>query len=433
MPNDPMRNDPPGAPAGHRPDAAARARQRLARWEPTIRAFVAVDDDAWSVLDTADGPLAGIAAGVKDIVDVRGFATRNGSAACAGAAPAPADAPLVAALRRAGAAIVGKTTSTEFAFVDPTDTRNPHDPSRTPGGSSSGSGAAVGAGVLDIAIATQTAGSLCRPASYCGAVGFKPSYGLFPMQGVTPLAPSFDTVGFIARSVAIAQAGYRAVAHAAAASGTTPGATRDDEAVPVVGLAAIDPAAPTTTAALAARVAAAAALARGGHAVAPVRFAIDFAEIVADHRCVMMHEAARLYGGLLETAGSLLRPHFAGLVREGLAVDARDAAAALRRLHAARDAYWDAVSGFGLLLACAVPGGAPTRAGGTTGYQHLLTPWTVFGGPLVSLPWGVDADGLPLSVMLAGAPGTDALVLAAAARLARDAPPLPVPAPAQDA
>jgi Asp-tRNA(Asn)/Glu-tRNA(Gln) amidotransferase A subunit family amidase len=406
--------DPRATAAG--PDRAAAARERFARREPTIRAFVEVDDAAWAVLDTAVGPLAGRSLGVKDIVDARGMPTRNGSAACAGAPPAASDAAVVAALRRAGAAVVGKTTSTEFAFVDPTDTRNPHDPARTPGGSSSGSGAAVGAGVLDIGIATQTAGSLCRPAAYCGAVGFKPGYGLYPMDGVTGLSPSFDTIGVIVRDVALARACHRAIV------GET--GTAQLPASWSVGLAPIDPAAPMTAPVVSARDAAVAALAGAGHRPTGTTAPIDFAAIVADHRRVMLSEAARLHGHLLESAGGLLRPAFCDMLREGRGVDPADAAAALRRLHDARSAFWDAVSGFDALIACAVPAVAPPRAGGTTGYQHLLTPWTVFGGPLVVLPWGSDDDGLPLSVMLAGAPGTEAALLSMAEALERLAPPL---------
>lgn len=155
--------------------------------------------------------LAGITVGVKDIIDVAGVPTRNSGAACAQAKPATIDATVVALLRRAGAHIVCKTTTTEFAFTDPTDCRNPHDVKRTPGGSSSGSSAAVGAGLLDMALGTQTAGSLCRPAAYCGVVGFKPSYGVLSTRGVTPLARSFDTVGIITRSVKLAHQGFVAM------------------------------------------------------------------------------------------------------------------------------------------------------------------------------------------------------------------------------
>jgi Asp-tRNA(Asn)/Glu-tRNA(Gln) amidotransferase A subunit family amidase len=188
-------------------------RDNVRQWEPYIHAFSALDETPSEGIEP--GPLSGMAVGVKDIIDVAGLPTRNGSDACRDAPPAAHDANVVAALRNVGADIIGKTTTTEFAFTDPTACRNPYDVNRSPGGSSSGSGAAVAAGVVDIALGTQTAGSLCRPAAYCGAVGFKPSYGVLPTDGVTPLAPSFDTVGIIAGSVGVVQAAFRQMAPAA--------------------------------------------------------------------------------------------------------------------------------------------------------------------------------------------------------------------------
>ena len=162
-------------------------------WDKQIHAFVALEEfSCQDGLSVGNASLAGLTVGVKDIIDVAGLSTRNGSLTCRQAGPATADAEVVAALRNAGARIIGKTTTTEFAFTDPTNCRNPYDLRRTPGGSSSGSGAAVAAGMVDIALGTQTAGSLIRPAAYCGVVGFKPSYGVLPTVGVTPLAPSFD-------------------------------------------------------------------------------------------------------------------------------------------------------------------------------------------------------------------------------------------------
>lgn len=416
MPQD--RIDPPVGPR------ATQARVRQQRWEPVIRAFVMLDDGAWDRLDDATGPLAGVSLGVKDIVDAAGLPTRNGSLAFADAAPAGADAAVVAALRAAGAAVVGKTASTEFAFLDPTRARNPHAPAHTPGGSSSGSGAAVGAGVLDLAIATQTAGSLCRPAAYCGAVGFKPGYGRLPLDGVTKLAPSFDTLGFITRDVAVARAAWRAMPWVGAAG--IADADRDAASL-AVGLALIDPAAPMTAPLLAARDAAAAALAAQGHRVAPATGEVDFSAIVADHRVVMLFEAAAQHGHLLDREAAPLGPHISAALREGRLISDSQAAAAGRRLGAARTHFWAAMSAFDVLVAPPVPAVAPRIDGGTTGYQHMLTAWTVFGGPLLSLPWGVDAAGLPLAVMLAGPPGSDDRVLAVGAQLERAAPPMPRP------
>ncbi|MFZ4758850.1 MAG: amidase family protein [Burkholderiaceae bacterium] len=409
----------------HPASLAAAARDRLATWEPTIRAFVALDTEAFDRLDsTPSGLLGGLAVGVKDIIDVRGLPTRFGSRAFGDAPPCEHDARCVAALRDAGAVIVGKTTSTEFAFTDPTDTRNPYDPDRTPGGSSSGSGAAVGAGVLDLAIATQTAGSLCRPAAYCGVTGFKPTRCVVSTIGVAPLAPSFDTVGVIARDVGTAALAYR-VWVGDPVDLLTP---VHDAPWPSVGVAPLDPDAPMTAPALAARDAAAAGLAAHGAPVGTPMATVPFAAIVADHRRVMLHEAARHHGHLLARAPGTLQPNFSAALHEGLAIGADEADAARARLQTARDAFWRAMSDHDVLLACPVPASAPMRTAGTTGWQHLLTPWTVFGGPLLCLPWGVDPDGLPCAVMLCGAPGTDRAVLAAGLRLEALAPPRPRPA-----
>ncbi len=163
--------------------------------------------------DHAPRPLEGLTVGVKDIIDVAGLQTRYGSPLFEDAPPAARDAAVVAKMREAGAIIVGKTVTTELATFVPAETRNPRDLTRTPGGSSSGSAAAVAAGHVDIAIGTQTAGSIIRPAAYCGVYGFKPSFGLVPTDGVLVQCPSFDTVGVFARSLTHIEAWMAAVTH----------------------------------------------------------------------------------------------------------------------------------------------------------------------------------------------------------------------------
>jgi Asp-tRNA(Asn)/Glu-tRNA(Gln) amidotransferase A subunit family amidase len=399
--------------------ASAERRAAIAAWEPELGAILAVDEAAFDTLDTSCGALAGIAVGVKDVVDVAGLPTRNGSAACAAAAPAAQDAPVVAALRAAGAAILCKTASTEFAFTDPTPTLNPHAPEATPGGSSSGSGAAVGAGILDLAIGTQTAGSLCRPAAYCGAVAFKPSFGALSIKGMTPLAPSFDTIGFIARTVASAAAAWTACGGGGAFEPV--GNLR-------IARAPVDPAAPMTAEALAALEEAREALVDAGASQGEMYHAVDLAAVVADHRVVMLAEAAARHRGLMETDAGRLRPNFRAALIEGGAIPRAEAEAARLRLAEARSRYWEAAAAHDVLLAPPTPGAAPHRDGGT-GYQHMLTPWTVFGGPLICLPWGADSRGRPLSVMLAARPGADGMLIGLASGLEPAAPPRPVSAP----
>ena len=182
-------------------DAIAQSLDAIDAKESDIRAFVTRGDRQVLLAGQAKGPLAGIAVAVKDIFDTADLPTSYGSPIYAGHQPR-ADAALVAMLRRAGAAIVGKTVTTEFAHFTPGPTRNPHDPGHTPGGSSSGSAAAVAAGMVPAAIGTQTAGSIIRPAAFCGIAGYKPSFRLVPTVGTKTFSWSLDTVGFFAASVA---------------------------------------------------------------------------------------------------------------------------------------------------------------------------------------------------------------------------------------
>lgn len=389
--------------------------QRFTTWENRIRAFVTIGPTA---ISTGDGTLAGRTVGVKDVIDVAGLPTRNGSRTCAAAGPAAADAPVVARLRAAGAQIVGKTVTTEFAFTDPTPCRNPWSLERSPGGSSSGSGAAVGAGILDIALGTQTAGSLIRPAAYCGAVGFKPGQGVLPMAGITPLSPSHDMVGVIAKDVRLAAAAF---AEMRAAPSTDSRQPRYAGRLLLSREARIDDARQAAWDAVAGSVADRLGTLR------TLEPGIDVAATVADHRTVMCAEAAAVHGALLEDATrGLLMPNFRAALEGGRATDPAAAARAGQRLAGTRAAFWDRHAEIDIFVTPPVPEGPP-RLGASTGFQHWLTVWTVLGGPLLCLPWGLDPDGLPVSVMLAGRPGQDEVLLAFGAEIAASAPQIPLP------
>jgi Asp-tRNA(Asn)/Glu-tRNA(Gln) amidotransferase A subunit family amidase len=386
-------------------------------WEPHIRAFVAFAEP--QTRQQEQNSLAGLSVGIKDIIDVQGMPTRNGSDACHDARAAVQDAPVVAALRAAGARIIGKTTTTEFAFTDPTACRNPHDLNRSPGGSSSGSGAAVAAGVVDIALGTQTAGSLCRPAAYCGVVGFKPSYGVLSNDGVTPLAPSFDSIGIIAGSVTLAQAAFRAMAPAAFA---TP---QDDAKTAHSGCWATDVVPNSET--LDALRDALSALPDLGVRCTSRDLIADVDRIVTAHRTIMNFEASAAHGAMLaDERVNFLKPKFLEGLRAGAKVSPNQAVDAAAFLIAAKRDFWQGLQGVDVIVTLPVPDGAPLMSG-TTGFQDWLTPWTVFGGPLICLPWGMDRLARPRSIMLAGHLGRDAQVLALAARLARLSPPMPKP------
>ena len=388
--------------------------------EKQLSSFVAFSAEATKHQEeNRIGPLAGVTVGVKDIINVAGLPTRNGSAAFAQAKPERTDAAVVARLRASGASIVGKTTTTEFAFTDPTDCRNPYDLNRTPGGSSSGSGAAVAAELVDVALGTQTAGSLCRPAAYCGVIGLKPTYGLLSTVGVTPLSPSFDTVGIIARCCEKLRNTLLGTSDLTASNRPVPAR---------LGKLLLPTAQKAVPETLAAFTEASAALTRDGCPISDIMLTLDVSAIVAAHRCVMLAEAAQAHGHLLHNNSvDLLRPNFRAGLQAGTVLSPAEVAEARGYLESAKTAFWSQTTDVDIMLTLAVPDGAPLLDG-TTGFQDWLTPWTVFGGPLVCMPWGLDSIGRPRSVMLAGRPSSDLQVLDLAERLGELSPPMPRPA-----
>lgn len=393
-------------------------------WESNIHAFVELDagcsgaDLGAGTQRDVEGVCAGLSLGVKDIIDVAALPTRNGSVACVDVKPATNDAAVVGALRSAGACVLGKTTTTEFALTDPTNCRNPYDLQRSPGGSSSGSGAAVAAGLVDMALGTQTAGSLCRPAAYCGVVGYKPSFGLLPTTGVTPLAVSFDTVGIISSSVGVAQRALKAMTDLAP--------TQNGRQLDVVG-ALLPTETEATDETLDAWKKSSLALQQLGNTVSNATLTMGCDEIVTAHRTVMNAEAFRAHSQLLAPeVVTFLQPNFRKGLEAGSEVSDTAYEDARGFLHCACDDFWTQVQGVDAILTLPVPEGAPLLDG-TTGFQDWLTPWTVFGGPLICLPWGQDAAGRPRSVMLAGLPDSDLKLLELAERLERLAPALPPP------
>lgn len=378
-------------------------------WGPSL--------DAWAYhgdcKPAADGssPLAGVPFAVKDVIDVAGQPTQYGSDAFRDAVPALRDASVVSALRAAGACPVGKTRTTEFAFVDPTPTRNPYDLARSPGGSSSGSGAVVGAGIVPFALGTQTAGSLCRPATYCGAASYKPGLGVLPTTGMAPLSPSFDAIGIICQSAAWLGSVFDVLSSAFAIPG-------NDSTTGPLNIAFLDvPEQRPDPAMLAAMQHVIAQLRGSGHFVTTVTTPVSFPGIIDHHRTVMLREAANCLGPMLEARHDLLKPLFRAALLQGNAITDAQKDQALDWVENARRQFWSHVSAFDLILAYPVPGVAPLGLA-TTGDQSYLTPWTAMGGPLVSLPAGYDPDGLPLGILLAAKPGLDSFLVHSAEMLA---------------
>jgi aspartyl-tRNA(Asn)/glutamyl-tRNA(Gln) amidotransferase subunit A len=354
------------------------------------------------------GPLHGVPIAIKDVIDVAGLPTRSGSKTRAESAPSTIDAQIVGRLRIAGAVILGKAHTTEFAYFDgPPPTRNPHDITRTPGGSSAGPAAVVASGMVPLSLGTQTAGSVNRPAAYCGIAAFKPSTGAWSSFGVTPLAPSFDTVGVF---------GYRVRDAVAAARVLMPpfllGATRS----PPFRIGFIeDPILTAASTAVAASIKSAAEKLAGDNVrIERLQSPVPFANIISAHKTVMDYELARCHRALEWD------PDVSAGLREaiarGLSIEDATYRDACGELDLTRDRFWAANTQFDALAFPAAPDVAPE--GIQTGDPRFIVPFTALGGPIVSIPIAHGAAGLPLGLMLIGAPGMDITVAGIAEHVA---------------
>ncbi len=397
--------------------------RRVAEEEPRVQAWEFLDPElALAQARRADaagrpGSLHGLPVGVKDTFDTADMPAAWGSALFAGRRPRQ-DAASVAALRRAGAVILGKTVTTELAFYAPGRTRNPRDPSRTPGGSSSGSAAAVAAGMVPAALGSQTAGSIIRPASYCGVVGYKPSHGLVPLDGVAPLAPgSLDTIGILVRSamdLAPLATALGIPAHPAVRPEPVEGRTG---ARPRVGLCRTEAWALAAPESQAAVEQAAQRLARAGAAVAEE--AERFDGLSEAQRHAMAFEANLAWGETLARELDHVSQHLRRLLAEGAAVSPARHAEALALRDQARRRLPAIFARFDVLLTASAPGEAPEGLA-STGDPALNRIWTLLGLPCLTLPAAAGPHGLPLGVQLVGAPGGDAALLSAAQWVERE-------------
>ena len=306
--------------------AVARALRRIRRDEAAIGAFAIVAAEGARIdaraVDARGGsrPLRGTTVGVKDIIEVAGLPTRCGAPAVTDPSPALTDATVVARLRAAGSVVIGKTTTAAFAYFDPPPTHNPWDLRRTPGGSSAGSAAAVAAGMVDLALGTQTAGSLVRPASFCGLAAVLPSPGRIPRDGVRLLSPTFDRVGVMAATLDLALAAVDA-----ASDGPRP-VSPARPAAPRLGVAGwlLDEAEPPMRMAVEAAIEAAR---RAGATIVPVLAPRPLEAVLAAHATILRVEAAAIHGGALASVGPAYPPRLADLIRLGLATPATELAA----------------------------------------------------------------------------------------------------------
>jgi aspartyl-tRNA(Asn)/glutamyl-tRNA(Gln) amidotransferase subunit A len=388
--------------------------ERIETVEPAVRAWVHVDADgarararereAEARAGRLRGALHGVPVGVKDIIDVAGMPTTAGARAFAHRRPA-GDAPVVARLRAAGAIVLGKTATTEFAYRDPAPTRNPWNLTHTPGGSSSGSGAGVAARMVPLALGTQTVGSVLRPAAYCGVVGLKGTHGLVPADGVVPLAWSLDHVGVLARSVE----------DAALALGIMSGRSLDVPAagVPRLGLlselvARAEPDVAQHVRAVADR------LAHAGAAIVEVKLPASFDALGEAGLTILEVEAAAYHEPAFADHAADFGDAIAALVRKGLGQAATVYVSADRIRARCRSELQTLAAPYDALITPTAPAPAPTGLS-WTGDASLCAPWSSTGLPAITLPSGTATSGLPHAVQLVGARETETRLLAAAA------------------
>jgi Asp-tRNA(Asn)/Glu-tRNA(Gln) amidotransferase A subunit family amidase len=388
------------APREERERARHACLDRIRTLDPSIHAWVQVLPQP----ATGDGPLAGIPFGAKDIIETRALATEYGSPIYKGRVGVE-DAAIVRDLRQRGAILLGKTQTTAFAYRTPAPTRNPRKREHTPGGSSSGSAAAVAAGMVPFALGTQTQGSVLRPAAFCGVAGFKPTYGVIPLDGVLPLAPSLDTLGFFTTAAADMLALWDALGHRV-------GRVLSDPPDFAVGIS--DPV-PDVEPPMAAALQQTVARLRGaGVSLQPLDLAGMLVELHAASRVVMAYEAAIVHRDRYEEHGAALAD-IADLVREGRAVAVDRYDEARRTIALWRDRMTEMYRTVPVILVPAAVGPAPSGLA-STGDARMNSPWTAIGTPAITIPMG-EADGLPLGLQLTARPGDDARLLQTAVRL----------------
>ena len=383
--------------------------EAIAANEPKIGAFVTLDLDAARRAADEPGlaatPLRGLPVGIKDIYDTADLPTQYGSPIYSGYRPR-ADSAAAALVRRAGGLILGKTVTTQFAFMVPAGTRNPRNLAHTPGGSSSGSAAAVAAGMVPIALGSQTAGSVIRPAAFCGVAGFKPSYRLIPTVGMKCLAWHLDTVGLYG-------AGVADVAFAAAGiTGRDLRVDRTAPAAPRIGFARTHLWPQASAAMQAAVETAVRAAQRAGASVSELTLPPILEEAYRAQFIIQDYEAFRAlafeYDRHRDEVAQQLREH----LDRAAAIKVEDYDAARRTASRGRRALADAMSAIDVLLVPSAPGAAPQGLG-STGDAAFNRLWTLMGTPCVNVP-GLDDGNLPLGLQIVGRFGGDREALEAA-------------------
>ena len=395
--------------------AAERAKlylERIAEREKEVGAWAwlavehAMTEARVADRDRSIGSLYGLILGVKDIIDTHDMPTGLGFRPYDQRHPVW-DAGCVAACRQAGAVVLGKTVTTEFAYFAAGKTRNPHDLTATPGGSSSGSAAAVADGMVDAAFGSQTAGSLIRPAAFCGVIGYKASHGAFGLSGIRPLAQSFDSLGIISRSLQNIRAirevltGQIEKAQPAVMRPPRLGFCRTEHwpEMEVVARTVVERAVD--------------ALKERGAEIVESASPEFYKSVLNDHALIMAYEVARNYAFELNQYTDKLSEPFLALCKRGLSVSYDDYGAAQDRLTRARAGFREQISEFDAWIAPSALGEAPLVSEGT-GSPVMSVFWTAVSAPCLALPCGFGHNKRPLGIQLVSAPGLDETLLATA-------------------
>lgn len=385
--------------------------ERIDQMEPAVQAWTCIRRD--TVLNAAReldrgairGPLHGLPVGVKDVFDTCDLPTEYGSPIYRGHQPR-VDAAVIAQLRAAGGLVLGKAVTTEFATFPPGKTRNPHNPEHTPGGSSSGSAAAVAAHMVPVAFGTQTVGSTIRPASYCGTVGFKPTYALLPTTGVKAISYCLDTVGLFTKTVA--DLGL----FAGALTGR-PLAVPDQPTAPRVGLCLThqwrhaQPEVQQLFGRLGAE------FARAGAKVTDFMLPPPYEKMHDAQATIWDFEVARCLTGEYALHRDLIREPLLGQIERGLAIAWTDYDAAIAVAREGRREFSGTIAGFDVLVVPSTAGEAP-KGLAATGLPYFNRTWSLLHTPCVHVPYGKGPSGLPIGFQVVGRIGDDAGTLAAA-------------------
>ena len=368
--------------------------QRIRELEPSIHAWVQIQPER----PTADGTLSEVPFGAKDIIETQGMATEYGSPLYKGRLGSM-DAAIIREMRSRGAILLGKTVTTAFAYRTAGPTRNPRNLDHTPGGSSSGSAAAVAAGMVPFTIGEQTKGSMIRPASYCGVTGFKPTYDLLPTEGMLPLSKSLDTLGLFTHTPADMLALWNALGHPTGA---------EEQFV----FGAPEPIPECEPEMANAFRQALSLLRRSGIRINAIDISAMLKKLDEANEVEMFYEGARFHEARLTEFGDRLDQPLANLVRNGLKITSEKYDEAKRYLADSRVRMAEIFKSTPVILTPAATGPAPLGLS-NTGDPRMNAPWTALGTPAISIPMPI-ASGLPLGMQLTADLGQDARVLQAA-------------------